>query len=338
MKFKKLITTVDAHTEGEPVRLVTGGFPNIPGKTMVEKRDFFVQNFDHLRAALVNEPRGHENMFVVVLTPPVTDDADFGIIFMMGPDKRYPNMCGHGSIGAATIAVETGMIEIKEPITEVVFNAPSGTVHVRVNVENGKAKSATIQNVPCFLYKTTVVKVPGLGELPVDISFGGNIFFAIVKAKDIGIIPKASEITRAEELFAKIRESVNQQVEIKHPEFDFVIKGINGFIINDKPRHPEANILNIIYVGQGGVMDRSPCGTGTSAKLAALYGKGELGLGETYVTESISGSTFQAKLIKEVKVGPFKAVVPEITGRAFIMGMHNFVLDEDDPFKYGFRL
>ena len=336
MKFKKLITTVDAHTEGEPVRLVTGGIPNIPGKTMAEKRDFFAANLDHLRCALHDEPRGHDNMFILVMTPPVTDNADFGIIFMMGPGKRYPNMCGHGSMGVATIAVEMGMVEVKEPVTEVVIDTPSGTVPIRVNVENGKAKSATIRNVPCFLYKTEVVNVPGLGELPVDISFGGNFFTAFVEAKDIGVEPVANAITRAEDLFTKIKESINQQVEIQHPEMDF-IRGVNLCILNDRPRNPKANVLNIAYTGEK-IMDRSPCGTGTSAKMAVLYGKGELGLGETYVTESIIGSLFYGKLIKEVKVGDFKAVIPEITGRAFIMGMHTFVLDEDDPFKHGFKL
>ena len=335
MKFKRLITTVDAHTEGEPVRLITGGIPNIPGKTMQEKREFFSQNLDYLRSALVDEPRGHEAMFVLMMTPPVTSEADFGVIFMMSP-KYYPDMCGHGSIGAATIAVEMGIVEAKEPVTEVVIDTPTGTIHTRVNVKDGKAKSVTIQNIPCFLYKSAVVNVPGLGELPVDISFGGD-FYAIVEAKDLGIKSGANDIARAEDLFAQIKKSINQQVEIQHPEMDFV-KGVNVFIIHDKPHNPKANILNIAYVGPGKNMDRSPCGTGTSATMATLYAKGELGLGETYVTESVTGSLFQGKLIKEAKVGNFKAVVPEITGRAFIMGMHSFVMDEDDPFKYGFRL
>ena len=335
MKFKRLITTIDAHTEGEAVRLVTGGIPNIPGKTIQKKREFFMENLDYLRSALVDEPRGHEAMFVVVMTPPVTDDAAFGVIFMMSP-KHYPDMCGHGSIGTATIAVEMGIVEAKEPITEVVFNTPTGTIHTRVSVENGKAKSVTIQNIPCFLYKSAVVKVPGLGELPVDISFGGN-FYAIVKAKDVGVKTEADEISRHADLFAQIKKSINEQVEIQHPEMDFV-KGVEVFIIHDKPRNPKANILNIAYVGPGKNMDRSPCGTGTSATMAALHAKGELGLGDIYVTESITGSLFQGKLIKEAKVGDFNAVIPEITGRAFIMGINNIVLDEDDPFKYGFRL
>ena len=333
MKFKRWLTTIDAHTEGEPVRLVTGGIPNIPGKTMSEKKDFVSQNLDHLRSALCDEPRGHEAMVVLIMTPPVTDDAAFGVLFMLSP-KQYPDMCVHCSIGVATIAVEMGIVEPKEPVTEVVFDTPAGTIHARVNVENGNARSVTIENVPSFLYKTALIRVPGLGELPVDIAFGGN-FFGIVEARDIGVKPRADDIARAEDLLIQITESINQQVESQHPELDF-IRGVHLLIINDKPRNPKANILNIECRGRR--MDRSPCGTGTSAKMATLWTKGELGLGETYVSESIIGSLFYGKLTKEVRVGNFKAVVPEITGRAFITGIHNFVINEDDPFKYGFRL
>jgi proline racemase len=335
VKFERWLTTIDAHTGGEAVRCVIGGIPNIPGKTMSEKRDFVSRNLDHLRTALCDEPRGHEAMFVLMMTPAVTNDAAFGVLFMMSP-KEYPDMCGHGSIGVATIAVETGIVEVKEPVTEVVFDTPGGTVHARVNVENGKVKSTTIQNVPSFLYKTALIKIRSLGELPVDIAFGGN-FYGIIEARDIGIKAEPDDIARAEDLLTQIKESINQQVDIRHPELDF-INGLQMLIINDKPRNPKANILNIATLCHGKSMDRSPCGTGTSAKMATLWAKGQLGLRETYVTESIIGSLFYGELSKEVRVGNFKAVIPEITGRAFITGTHNFVIDQDDPFKYGFRL
>lgn len=337
MKFQKLLTTVDAHTEGEPVRLVTG-IPNIRGETMTQKRDFVRQNLDHLRTALCDEPRGHSAMYACILTSPVSNDADFGIIFMWSPKSRkhYPDMCGHGLIGAAIIVVEMGLLEPREPITTVIFDTPAGTVHARVNIEDGKARSATIRNVPSFLYETALIKVPNLGELPVDIAFGGT-FFCIVQAADIGVRLEAHDIARAGDLFTQIADSVKQQVEIRHPELDF-ITGFESFVINDKPRNPAANTLNVVVAGHVDNIDRSPCGTGTCAKMAALYAKGELGLGETYVTESIIGSLFYGKLVKEVSIAQFKAVVPEITGRAFVTGMHNFVMDEEDPFKYGFQL
>jgi len=336
MNFKRFITTIDGHTEGEIFRVVTSGMPNIRGKTMVEKRDFVSQNLNHLCSALCDEPRGHKSMFVAILTPPVSNNADVGVLFTQ-PPECYPDMCGHALIGIATLAAEMGIIEPKEPVTEVVFDVPAGTIHARVNVERGKAKSATIQNVPSFLYKTTLIKVPSLGELPVDIAFGGN-FFGIVEARDIGIEPKPDDIIQAQArgLFKEIMDSINQQVEVQHPQSP-LIKGILEVLISDKPRNPKANTINIAISGDGG-MDRSPCGSGTSAKIASLWTKGELNLEETYVTESIIGSLFYAKLIREVRVGNFKAVVPEITGRAFIIGSHTFVIDEDDPFKYGFRL
>ncbi len=333
MKFQRLITTVDSHTEGEPVRLVIGGIPNIPGRTMAEKKDFVRQNLDHLRTALIYEPRGHPAMFVSMMTSPVTDEADFGVVMMyLG---GYLDMCGHGIMGVATTAVEMGMVEPKEPVTEVVIDTPAGTIRTRVNIMGGKVKSVTIQNIPCFLYKTAMIEVPGLGKLPVDISFGGS-FYGIVEAKHLGIRADISSIRKSSSLIAEIVKSINQQVEVKHPELDY-IRGEVLILIHDKSRNPEADILNV-STGITGLIDRSPCGTGTCATMAALHAKGELGIGETFVTESIIGSLFSGKLIKEINVGGIKAVIPEVTGRTFITGIHNFVIAEDDPFKYGFRL
>jgi len=334
-----MLTTVDYHTAGEPVRVVTGGIPNIPGKTILEKRDFVRQNLDHLRTALINEPRGHDSMWACIMTPPVTDGAAFGLIFMAG--GGYHDMCGHGLIGAATLAVEMGIVEAREPETEVAIDVPVGLIRVRVNVENGKARSATLQNVPSFLYKSGMIKVPRLGELPVDIAFGGN-FFAIIEAKDLGITSDATSIKEVytSGLFEEIFQSINKQVPIQHPEKDY-IKGLGMILVSDKPINPEAKVRdtvrNINMLGNN-FIDRSPCGSGTSARVATQYAKGKLRLGETLVTESIIGSHFHAKAIKEVSVGGIKAIIPEVTGHAFVTGIHTLVIDEDDPFKYGFRL
>lgn len=334
-----MLTTVDLHTAGEPVRVVTGGVPNIPGETMHEKRVFFRQNLDHLRTALVNEPRGHADMWACVMTPPVTDGAAFGLIFMSA--GGYLDMCGHESIGTATLAVEMGIVEMKEPETEVVIDVPAGLIRVRVNVENGKARGATLQNVPSFLYKSGMIKVPRLGELPVDITFGGN-FFAIIEAKELEITSDAAGIKEGytSGLFEEIIESINKQMQIQHPEKDY-IRGVQLILVSDKPINPQANVRdtvrNIAVLGNNSI-DRSPCGSGTSARVATQYAKGELRLGETLVTESIIGSHFHAKPVKEVSVGGIQAIIPEITGGAFVTGIHTFVIDEDDPFKYGFRL
>jgi len=339
MRFHRMITTVDYHTAGEPVRVVTGGIPNIPGKTMPEKRDFARRNLDHLRTALLNEPRGHNDMWACIMTPPVTDGAAFGLIFMSAGGFR--DMCGHGSIGAATLAVEMGIIEAREPETEVVIDVPAGLVRVRVNVKNGKTRGATLQNVPSFLYKSAMIKVPRLGELPVDIAFGGN-FFAIIEAEDLGITTDVAGIKEVytSGLFGEVVESINKQVQIQHPEKDY-IKGLETILVSDKPINPEANVRdtvrNILMLGNN-CIDRSPCGSGTSARVATHYAKGKLRLGETLVTESIIGSHFHAKAITEVSVSGIKAIIPEVTGRAFVTGMHTFVIDENDPLKYGFRL
>jgi len=332
MTPKKWLTTIDAHAGGAPVRLVTGGIPDVPGKTMTEKSDYIKHNLDYVRTSLVDEPRGHSAMWVFILTAPVTPEASFGVV--MGYGRGYVGMCGHGSMGIATIAVEMGIVEPKEPVTEVVFDTPSGTIHTKVNVRQGKVGSVTLQNVPSFLYKTAFIKVLGIGEIPVDIAYGGN-FWAIIKGEAVGINPNAADIAKSRDILTEIEDCVNKQVEVRHPELDFMC-GVHSIILSYNATSPEANIRHISIDGDN--IDRSPCGTGTSAEMAALYAKGKLKLGESYVTQSIIGSLFYGKLVEEVNVSGFQAVVPEITGQAFIIGMHNFVIDKDDIFKHGFKM
>ena len=346
MKFKRLITTIDSHTEGQATRVVVAGFPNLPGKTMAGKKDFMRQNFECLRTAILHEPRGATVSTGGIITPPVTEEAAFGIIWLEfgeGTEGRYIDMCGHGSIGVAVTAVEMGIVEPKEPVTEVAFDTPAGLVHARVNVEDGRAKSVTIQNVPSFLYKTEVINVPDRGELKVDIAFGG-INYAFVEAKDLGIGTSAADINNAHSLIAKVIIAVNEQVKIQHPEKPY-IKGVCGLQITDKPTHPEATVRSICTepvvretLDSDVKIDRSPCGTGTSARMAVRHAKGELAIGETFVTESVLGLVFYGKLVRETNVGGIKAVVPEVTGRAFITGVNQLMIDEDDPLKYGYLL
>lgn len=334
MKFDRSIMAVDSHTMGEPTRIVVGGLPNIPGKTMAEIKSYLEENLDYVRTSLMHEPRGHKDMFGSIITRPVHDDADFGIVFMDG--GGYLNMCGHGSIGAVTVAIDTGMVPTVEPETQVKFDAPAGLITARAKVENGAVKSVTIRNVPAFLYMSDVkIDVPGVGEITFDVSFGGS-FFAIVKADQVGLKVIPANIDQLTKIGLAIRKAANEQLTIQHPTLAH-INTIDLVEIYDEPTHPEANYKNVVIFGEGQA-DRSPCGTGTSAKMATLYAKGHLKIGEEFVYESIIGTLFRGRLVETTEVGEFKAVVPEITGSAYITGFNQFVIDPNDPVKHGFML
>ncbi|MGO1369451.1 MAG: proline racemase [Senegalia sp. (in: firmicutes)] len=334
MRFTRSINAIDSHTMGEPTRIVTGGIPTIPGKTMADKKDYLQNNLDYLRTALMLEPRGHNDMFGSILTAAVNEEADFGIVFMDG--GGYLNMCGHGSIGAMTIAVETGIVEAKEPITNVTMDTPAGIIKGKVKVENGKVQDVSIVNVPAFLYKEDVeIEVPEIGTVKLDISFGGS-FFAIVHAKQLGIKVDTEYSDQLLKYGLKIREILNEIIEVEHPELAH-INTVDLVEIYDEPTHPDATYKNVVIFGQK-QMDRSPCGTGTSAKLATLYSKGELKEEEDFVYESITGTLFKGKIVGKTKIGNFDAIIPEITGSAYITGFSQYVIDEDDPVKHGFTV
>lgn len=334
MKATKVINTVESHTMGEPTRIVTGGVPKIPGKTMAEKMEYMEKNMDYLRTMLMLEPRGHNDMFGAIFTEPCVDEADIGVIFMDG--GGYLNMCGHGSIGSATCAVEMGMVPVTEPYTDIVLEAPAGIIKARVKVENGKAKEVSIVNVAAFLYKKDIeVNVPDFGKLTLDISFGGS-FFAMVKASDVGIdlIPKNAQ--QLNDLGMKIIHAVNEQVEIQHPILKH-IKTVDLCEFYAPAKSEDADVQNVVVFGQGQV-DRSPCGTGTSAKLADLYARGEIEVGGQIVNESIICTKFTGKVLSKAKVGEFDGIIPEITGSAYVTGFSQYLVDPDDPVKHGFIL
>ncbi|WP_103013568.1 proline racemase [Clostridioides difficile] len=334
MKFSRSIQAIDSHTAGEATRIVVGGIPNIKGNSMPEKKEYLEENLDYLRTAIMLEPRGHNDMFGSVMTQPCCPDADFGIIFMDG--GGYLNMCGHGTIGAMTAAIETGVVPAVEPVTHVVMEAPAGIIRGDVTVVDGKAKEVSFLNVPAFLYKEGVeVDLPGVGTVKFDISFGGS-FFAIIHASQLGLKIEPQNAGKLTELAMKLRDIINEKIEIQHPTLVH-IKTVDLVEIYDEPTHPEATYKNVVIFGQGQV-DRSPCGTGTSAKLATLHAKGELKVGEKFVYESILGTLFKGEIVEETKVADFNAVVPKITGSAYITGFNHFVIDEEDPLKHGFIL
>ena len=334
MDFTKSIHAIDSHTMGEPTRIIIGGVPTIPGKTMPEKKEYLENHMDYIRTAIMHEPRGHNDMFGSIITAPTLPEADIGIIFMDG--GGYLNMCGHGSIGAATVVVETGMVEVKEPTTEIVLEAPAGLVKARVRVEKGKAKEVSVVNVPSFLYKKDIrIDVPDLGMVKFDISFGGS-FFAIVRDTELKVNIDTKNLNTIIERAMKLREIINKEIPVQHPTQPH-INTVDLVEIYGNPKSDDADYRNVVIFGDGQA-DRSPCGTGTSAKMATLYAKGELGIGELFVYESIINTRFKGRVLEETMVGEFKAIIPEITGSAFITGFNHFVIDEEDPVKYGFVL
>ncbi|WP_084786885.1 proline racemase family protein [Bacillus tuaregi] len=334
----RMVTAIDSHTAGEAARIVTGGLPNIPGATMADKRQYLIDYQDHLRTALMHEPRGHNEMFGAFLTPPVHPEADFGIIFMDG--GGYLNMCGHNTIAAVTAAIETGMVETSadQRTAQVVLDTAAGLVRATAYIKGGnKVKEVSFKNVPSFLYKRDQkLWIPELDrEITFDISFGGS-FFVIISAKELGLGVVPENASKLTELGMNILQRVNDSIEIQHPTLEH-IKTADLIEIFDDPTHPEATYKNVVIFGQGQV-DRSPCGTGTSAKMATLHARGELAIDEPFVYESILGTLFKGRVVEETIIGEQAAIIPEVTGSAYITGYNTFLIDPDDPLKYGFTL
>jgi proline racemase len=316
-----------------PTRVITGGVGPIPGETMLDRKLHFERHMDDLRLLLMREPRGHGAMSGAILQPPLRPEADWGVVFI--EVSGCLPMCGHGTIGVATVLVETGMVEVSEPETVVRLDTPAGLVEATVAVEDGRARSVALRNVPSFLLgRDREVRANGR-TLTYDMAFGGN-FYAILPAESAGL---AVDPARGGELIERgleLMAAINESEPPVHPG-DERIAGCRHVIFTapgeDGPRSQRS--ATSIHPGW---LDRSPCGTGTSAKLAALHARGELGVGEEFVNRSVIGTRFAGRIVEETEVGGLPAVVPEITGRAWITGMGQYVLDPDDPFPAGFSL
>ncbi|MBW2031229.1 MAG: proline racemase family protein [Deltaproteobacteria bacterium] len=334
MRFTRFFSVIDTHTGGEPTRTVIGGLPSIPGKTVVEKMGYLKKNMDWVRTALMLEPRGHRGMAGVILTEPTHCEADMGVIFL--ETYGYAHMCGHSTIGVSTALVETGMVRTEEPVTHLTLDTPAGLIQVRVDVEKGVAKSVTFRNTPSFVFaKDVECDTPEFGRIRMDISYGGAVF-AILPADSVGITicpENADEIIQKGKI---VRDAVNAQVTVQHPEIKY-IDSCTHIEFYGEPTDPKAQVKNAVFFGDRWI-DRSPCGTGTSAKIATLYAKGDLKLDEEFVHESIIGSVFRARAVGETNVGPYSAIIPEVTGSAHIMGINQLFIDPDDPHKHGFFL
>lgn len=332
-RFEAAFTVVDSHTVGEFTRIVLSGFPELEGDTMMERKNFLVNHCDDYRTALMLEPRGHHDMFGAIVTKPISPEADLGVIFM--DTGGYLNMCGHGTIGTATVAVETGLVPVTEPYTEVVLEAPAGIIRTKVKVENGKAVEVTLTNVPAFLYKDNLtVEVDGV-TIPYCISFGGS-FFALVDASKLGYNIGPSAVPALQKLGMKMLEKINKEVQVQHPTLDITTVDLVEFY-GPTPNPENADMRNVVIFGEAQA-DRSPCGTGTSAKLATLYAWDEIKVGEEFRYESFTGSVFRGVIKEETTIADYKAVIPQITGSAYITGLGTYVIDPTDPLKYGFSI
>ncbi len=332
MQASRWLNAVDTHTEGEPTRIITGGVGPLAGESISEKRDFFRTHLDHLRTALLHEPRGHRDMFGCVLSEPAGTDAGFGMFFMDG--GGYLDMCGHATVGVSTALVQMGMVTGEGPRRRIRFETPAGPVESVVAVREGRAVSVTFRGVPSFVEHLDVsLPVPGLGELRVDVAYGGN-WFVYVDADALGIEVSLRNIREVVELGLRVREAANRNLSVRHPE----IPGsdhIGIATVLSRPEDPAATYRNVHVFGPG-QFDRSPGGTGNCARLAVLHRKGELGPERGVRIESVTGGMFLARMVGEARLGNRKAIIPEITGSAHITGFHQFPLDSRDRLAHGF--
>ncbi len=331
MRSRLVFGAVDSHTEGMPTRVITSGVGELPGATMAERRLYVMNERDDLRTLLMHEPRGHSAMSGAILQPATRPDADVGVVFI--EVSGCLPMCGHGTIGTATVLVETGMVPVTEPLTVIRLDTPAGLVEASVEVGDGRAKSVTIRNVPAYLHiRDATVTVPGIGELVIDLAWGGN-FYALLPASSVGLAVRPSlhdDLIRAG---LAIMAAVNDQLDFAHPEHQSI--DYCHHVVLTEPGDGAVSGRAAVAIHPGW-LDRSPCGTGTSARMAQLHARGELGLDEDFVHASVLGTRFTGRLIGTTRVGRFDAVIPTVRGRAWITGLASYLLDPDDPFPAGF--
>lgn len=332
--MRKTFYCIDGHTCGNPVRLVAGGGPLLQGANMMEKRLHFLESYDWIRKGLMFEPRGHDQMSGSILYPPSDPANDIGILFI--ETSGCLPMCGHGTIGTVTFMLEEGLVEPQNP-GALNLETPAGLVRVKYQEEGGRVKSVRLTNVPSFLYRKGLeTDCPELGELKVDVAYGGN-FYAIVDPQvNFGGVHchTATDLIRWSRI---LREKLNDRYTFEHPEAA-EIKGLSHIMWTGNPLDPSSDGRNAVFYGDKAI-DRSPCGTGTSARLAQLHALGKLDVGQAFVHESFIGSTFTGRIESTTTVGDYEAIVPSIEGWAKITGHNRIVIDdEDDPFAYGFQV
>jgi len=328
------VTAIDAHTGGEPFRVIVDGFPELKGSTILERRRFAKEHYDHLRTALMWEPRGHADMYGCILTPPVSPDADFGILFIH--NEGFSTMCGHGIIGITTVVLETGMLHITSPTTKIKIDSPAGLITAYAHIENGHVKSVSFHNVPSFVAELdAIVDVPNLGKVRYDLAFGGA-FYAYVNAGDVDVTCSPNDFRPLIEKGMAIKRAVMQSRAIEHP-FEKDLGFLYGTIFVGPPTQPGSQSQNVCIFAEGEV-DRSPTGTGVSGRLAIHHRRDEIKMNESIVIESIIGSKFSGKVVEETTFGSYPAIIPEVEGEAHIVGRNELWINPNDPLKDGFIL
>jgi proline racemase len=346
LRFSRMITAVDAHACGEPGRVIVGGVLDVPGKTMFEKKTYLETRADDLRKLMLREPRGYPASNCNLVLRPTHPEADAGFVIM--EQTEYPPMSGTNTICVVTVLLETGMIPAREGIQKLKLDTPAGLVEVEAEVHNSKVTRVTFQNVPAFaVHLEATIEVRDLGAVRVDVAYGG-MFYVIADAAPLGLRltpDEARDIVRIGEM---IKAAVQEQLPVVHPE-NPTISGVTIAQLSAPSTNPGVHRRNAVIVSTGkldwnrqsswtGALDRSPCGTGTCAKMACLYARGQLGLNQDFVHEGILGTAFTGRLVAETKVGNYAAVSPTISGRAWITGFAQYVLESDDPFPTGFTV
>jgi proline racemase len=346
VRFSRLITAVDAHAGGEPGRVITGGVGDVPGATMREKMRFLAEERDDLRKLMLREPRGYPGLCCNLLLPPCDPEADAGFVIM--EQMEYPPMSGSNTICVVTVLLETGILPMIEPVTELTLDTPAGLVRVRADCRDGKVTQVGFENVPAFVFGLDVpIEVPQLGTVTVDLAWGGMLY-VIVDAPSLGLRLTPDEGADCVRLGEMIKAAAREQRPIAHPDDPDTI-GPTIACLSGPPSAPGASLKNAVVISTGafdwnrpstwtGALDRSACGTGTCAKMATLHARGRLPLHEDFVHESILGTTFTGRLIGETTVGSYPAVVPTIAGQAWITGLAQYLLDPTDPFPAGFTV
>lgn len=346
MQISRVLSAVEAHAEGEPGRVITGGMPPLKGNSVFEMMQDMAANHDHIRLQMLREPRGNPGLCCNAIVPAQHPDADIGFIIM--EQMEYPPMSGSNTICVVTVLLETGILPMIEPVTELTLEAPAGLIRVRARCENGKVKRVEFRNVPAFaVHLDKVIEVPGFGAVCVDIAWGG-MFFVLAEAAPLGVSLEAGngkEILRVSEA---IRHAAVQQLPVAHPE-NPAITGPTITNLWGPPEAPGSDGRGAITISTGpfdpdnpqnasGILDRSPCGTGTCAKMAVLHARGLLKPGVDYVNAGPLGTTFTGRIIEETQVGPYPAVVPTLSGQGWVYGMNQWTLDPSDPFPAGYTV
>ncbi len=328
------MTTVDVHVAGEPLRVITGGFPEPEGQSILEKREFCRQHLDHFRRALILEPRGHADMYGALPVTPTNPKADIGVLFLH--NEGYSTMCGHGIIGLVTVLIEEGMVEVREPETTLQIETPSGLVTAVAHIGQGRVQSVAFRNIPSFVLDLDqTIDLPGIGLIRYDLAFGGA-FYAFCQADKLGLPLTPSHARSLADLGMRIKKTIGDNRSIKHPvEPDLGF--LYGIIFVSPPTQSPAYCRHVCIFADGAI-DRSPTGTGVSAHLAILAARDRPTDHTPYVIESILGTTFTGKVVDRLTFHGIPAIITEVKGNAYLIGKHELVIDPDDPLQTGFRL